>query len=76
MSTGLQSDIRMNFLQLPKNLLTAAILVPYVDKLNDGKTPFLHAVRNYIGGAGNKDFNALVPGESTLSPLLALRFMS
>ena len=65
--TGLQSDIRMNELQLINNLYEGSIVVPYVDRLGDGKTPFRFAVKSYIGGVNNADVNALVPGKFDLT---------
>lgn len=56
-----QNDIRMSALQLMDPLLGASIQVPYVDRLNDGETPFSFSVKQYIGGVNGKDISALVP---------------
>lgn len=58
---GFQNDIRMSLLQLMDPLLGASIQVPYVDRLNDGKTPFLFSVKQYIGGVDGKDITSVVP---------------
>lgn len=62
-TVGLASDIRMNLLQLSQDLFQGSIIVPYVDRLNDGKTPFRFSVRNYIGGLNDNDVNGVVPSK-------------
>lgn len=62
-STGLNNDIRMTLLQIKEALFSGSIYVPYTDRLNDGKTPFNYAVRNYIGGLNGEDVRGLVPGK-------------
>lgn len=62
--SGLQSDIRMNLLQLSQDLFEGSIVVPYVDRLKDGKSAFRFAVKSYIGGLGDSDVNAVIPSES------------
>ena len=68
-TSGLASDIRMGLLQLQKDLLNGAIVVPYTDRLGDKKTPFRFSVRQYIGGLNDDDLNALVPGKPFPGPL-------
>lgn len=58
----LQSDIRMSDLQLPKDLLGGSIQVPYVDRLNDGKTPFLFSIKQFVGGFNGAIISGFVPG--------------
>lgn len=60
--TGYQNDIRMANLQIPA-LMSGNIIVPYTDRLKDGKTPFGYPVQNYIGGVNGQDVQAVVPGE-------------
>lgn len=60
-STSFDHDIRQFQLEID-NLLGASVYVPYVDRLSDGKTPFLFPVRNYIGGYNGNDVAAVVPG--------------
>lgn len=67
-TVGLQSDIRMNLLQLIQNLYQGSVYVPYVDRLNDGKTPFRFNVKSFLGGVNNNDVNSVVPGKSILKP--------
>ena len=57
----------MGLLQLKKDLLNGAIIVPYTDRLGNGK-PFRFSVRQYIGGLNNDDLNALVPGKTIPCP--------
>ena len=54
----------MNTLQLSKNLFQGSIIVPYVDYLKDGKTPFRANVKSYIGGLNDDLVNSGVPGKS------------
>ena len=61
-SFGYNNDIRMSALQI-QSLMEANIIVPYVDRLGDGKTPFQSAVRNWIGGTNGQDIMGLVPGK-------------
>ena len=61
--SGLDSDVRMNALQLSKNLLYGSIVVPYVDYLKDGKTPFRYTVKSYIGGINDDLIASSVPGK-------------
>ena len=70
-SSGLESDIHMSALQLPDPLLQGSILVPYIDRLNDGETPFIFSVKNYVGGYNGDSLSALVPGQ--LSPYFPSR---
>ena len=58
-----QSDIRMGDLQLPKQLLGGSLQVPYVDRLGDGKTPFLFNIKQFVGGYNGADISASVPGK-------------
>ncbi|KAB8349537.1 hypothetical protein FH972_023563 [Carpinus fangiana] len=61
---GFGNDIRMQAANVPlfiKSLLTATVLVPYVDALKDGKTPFTLQVANYLSGVNGNDINTLVP---------------
>ncbi len=44
-----------------ESLLGAAIIVPFTDRLKDGKTPFNYPLRNYIGGVNGKDIKAVIP---------------
>ncbi len=44
-----------------QSLLSAAIIVPYTDRLRDGQTPFNYPVGNYIGGVNGQVPKALVP---------------
>ena len=60
-SSGIQSDIRMSALQLQDPLLSGSEVVPYVDRLNDGNTPFIFSAKQYIGGYNGKDVSAVVP---------------
>ena len=53
----------MSDLQLPKQLLGGSIQVPYVDRLGDGKTPFLFSVKQFVGGYNGVDISASVPGK-------------
>ena len=53
----------MNLLQLAKNLFSGSFVIPYVDRLGDGKTPFRFSVKSYIGGLNDDNVNALVPGK-------------
>lgn len=69
-SSALQSDIRMSALQLQDPLLGGSELVPYVDRLNDGKTPFIFSAKQYIGGYNGKDVSALVPSRSSSLPFV------
>lgn len=55
------NDIRMSSLQLPKALLAGAIIVPFVDRLSDGKTRFSYSVKNYIGGVNGDSISPYVP---------------
>ncbi|KAL8669186.1 MAG: hypothetical protein Q9168_006210 [Polycauliona sp. 1 TL-2023] len=76
-NTGYQNDIRMADLKIDA-LLSAAVSIPYVDRLRDGKTPFQAAVQNYIGGVNDDETTAylqsLIPslvgslGGSTIFP--------
>ncbi|KAL8706614.1 MAG: hypothetical protein Q9201_000361 [Fulgogasparrea decipioides] len=59
-ATGYQNDIRMANLQITA-LLGANIVVPYTDRLNDGKRPFNFPVQNYIGGVNGQDIMGVVP---------------
>ena len=59
-NSGYDNDIQMLDLKIAA-LKSAAIYVPYVDRLNDGKTPFNYAVQNYIGGTRNF-VEAYIPG--------------
>ncbi|KAL8857815.1 MAG: hypothetical protein Q9178_005715 [Gyalolechia marmorata] len=59
-ASGIQRDIRMANLQID-TLLGGYVLVPWVDRLRDGKTPFHYAIRNYIGGENDNDLEAGVP---------------
>lgn len=72
-STGLQNDIRMTLLQIKEALFSGSIYVPYTDRLNDGKTPFNYAVRNYIGGLNGEDVRGLIPGKASLTSPVAGR---
>lgn len=56
-----ENDIRMTALQIPTPLLTGSIVVPYVDRLGDGKTAFQFSVKQYIGGYDGDDVSAYVP---------------
>lgn len=61
---GFGNDIRMQAAGLPlfiQSLLTATVLLPYVDQLGDGKTPFTYQVGNFLGGVNGQDINTLVP---------------
>ena len=49
------------------SLLTASILVPYTDRLKDGKTGFNTATRNFLGGVNGQDIQAVVPGTKSYS---------
>lgn len=62
-TSTLQSDVRMGDLQLPKQLLGGSLQVPYVDRLGDGKTPFLFSVKQFVGGYNGADISASVPGK-------------
>lgn len=53
----------MTALQIPTPLLSGGILVPYVDRLDDGKTGFLFGVKEYIGGYEGDDVSGVVPGK-------------
>ncbi|KAL8995264.1 MAG: hypothetical protein Q9169_004970 [Polycauliona sp. 2 TL-2023] len=76
-NTGYQNDIRMANLKIDA-LLSAAVSIPYVDRLRDGKTPFQATVQNYIGGVNDDQttayLNSLIPsivgtlGGSTIFP--------
>ena len=57
------SDIRMSVLQLPDELLSGGISVPYTDRLGDEKTPFTFSVKQYVGGANGQDISGVVPGK-------------
>ncbi|KAL9118298.1 MAG: hypothetical protein Q9187_005159 [Circinaria calcarea] len=61
-SSGYSNDIRMGPLQI-SSLMVANTIVPYVDRLRDGKTPFQSAVRNWIGGTNGQDSMSVVPGK-------------
>lgn len=60
--TYINNDIRMTALQIPTPLLSGGILVPYVDRLSDGKTGFLFGVKQYIGGYKGNSVSGVVPG--------------
>ena len=55
------NDIRMSALQLPTALMEGAIIVPWVDRLADRKTPFSFSVKDYIGGVDGEDITPYVP---------------
>lgn len=50
-----------------ESLMQANTIVPCVDRLGDGKTPFQSAVRNWIGGTNGQNIMALVPGKPSQS---------
>jgi hypothetical protein len=54
-------DIRQGSLII-EDLLASEITIPYVDRLKDWKTPFVHEVVSYIGGANGQDLMGLAPG--------------
>ncbi|KAL8709860.1 MAG: hypothetical protein Q9220_005476 [cf. Caloplaca sp. 1 TL-2023] len=55
------NDIRMGNLQIAA-LTGGGVLVPYTDRLRDGKNvPFNSAVRNYIGGVNGNSLGGVVP---------------
>ena len=58
-----ENDIRMTALQIPTPLLTGSIVVPYVDRLGDGKTGFQFSVKQYIGGYNGDNVAGYVPGK-------------
>lgn len=60
-SIYLDSDVRMSDLQLPTALLAGSIIVPFVDRLGDGKSRFLYSVRSYIGGIDGDSLSAFIP---------------
>lgn len=67
---GYQDDIRMNAgnllpLAIP-SLMGSAVLLPFVDRNANGKTPFLKSVANFIGGVNGQAVSGLVPGEQLL----------
>lgn len=43
-------------------LLTATIILPFVDRLGNGKTAFGKGLSNFIGGLNGMDVQGLVPG--------------
>lgn len=49
---------------MPTSLLGGSVQVPYVDRLGDGKTPFLFTVKQYIGGYNGNDISGILPGKS------------
>ncbi|KAL8631424.1 hypothetical protein Q9189_002846 [Teloschistes chrysophthalmus] len=59
-SSGYNNDIRMFFLGITA-LSSAAIYVPYTDRLKDGKTPFNYPVQNFIAGVNGQTIMGLVP---------------
>ncbi|ERF74214.1 hypothetical protein EPUS_03404 [Endocarpon pusillum Z07020] len=59
-TAGFLNDIRQFSLQI-QSLLSASIVIPFTDRLKDGKTPFSYPVRNFIGGVNGRDVNAVVP---------------
>ncbi|KAL8951772.1 MAG: hypothetical protein Q9222_002263 [Ikaeria aurantiellina] len=60
-ATGYMNDIRMGDLQI-EALTGGSVLVPYTDRLRDGrKIPFNTAVRNYIGGVNGNVLGGVVP---------------
>ena len=67
----IQNDIRMSALQIPTPLLNGNIIVPYVDRLGDGKTGFTFSVKQYIGGYDGSDVSGYVPGKRPTSPSYA-----
>jgi hypothetical protein len=61
--SGFTNDIRMISLQI-KNLFSAGIYIPYVDRLPNSGSPFLYPLRNYLGGYNGQDIAPLIPGMS------------
>lgn len=61
-STGYQNDIRMSALEIPA-LLTGQILIPLVDRLNNGKDAFAVSLKQYIGGVNGQDVQPLIPSK-------------
>ena len=59
-SSGFGNDIRMGPLFI-QSLMQGSVQVPYVDRLNDGKTAFLAGVRQYIGGTDQYELGGIVP---------------
>lgn len=59
----IENDIRMSSLQIPDPLLAGSIIVPYVDRLGDGKTGFQFNIKQYIGGHDGDDVSGYVPGK-------------
>ena len=59
----IENDIRMSSLQIPMPLLGGSIIVPFVDRLGDGKTGFTFSVKQYIGGYDGDDVSGYVPGK-------------
>lgn len=58
-----ENDIRMAAAEI-NCLLGAFAYLPYVDRLQDGKTPFSMAVGpNYVGGCDGESAMSIVPSE-------------
>ena len=53
---------------MPTPLLAGSIMVPYVDRLGDGKTGFVFSVKQYIGGYNGDDVSGYVPGRRLIFP--------
>ena len=61
--SGYDNDIRMTAgvpLAIPA-LLSAAVYLPFVDRLGNKKTAFIKALANFIGGLNGMDVSAVVP---------------
>jgi len=57
---GYQNDIRQFELLAIDKLMAGSLLVPFVDRLNNGATPFIYPLDNWIGGVDN-DLEGVVP---------------
>lgn len=55
--------IDMLGLSIPDSLMAAAIRVPCVDQLGDGKTCFNMAITDFIGGSNGQLLPGTVPGK-------------
>jgi hypothetical protein len=60
-SAAFNADIRMGSLQIIESMLQGGLTIPYVDRLNDGKTPFIWSHRDYIGDYDGADIQTVVP---------------
>lgn len=62
--TGMENDIRQTIAGIPayiSGLVSSSVIVPYVDVLGDGKSPFEIGVKGFMGGVNGQDLQGLVP---------------